>query len=152
MTVIEDPTCPPHESRFCDELCAFGIGYLKQGPFSFEEYKADVLEALTCPCLRDELRETLYLLADWGHKRRSKRVSNGIKGELLAIRRADFAKQRPDLALALIDRDGYECRGCHAKEALTIDHIWPVSRGGTDDLENLQWLCKSCNSKKSAKT
>ena len=29
---------------------------------------------------------------------------------------------------------------------LTIDHVVPRSRGGTDHLENLQLLCAACNS------
>lgn len=33
----------------------------------------------------------------------------------------------------------------------TIDHIVPVSLGGTNRLENLQTLCRSCNIKKSNK-
>lgn len=32
---------------------------------------------------------------------------------------------------------------------MSIDHIVPYSRGGTDDLNNLQLTCKSCNSVKS---
>lgn len=37
------------------------------------------------------------------------------------------------------------------KEFLSIDHIKPVSKGGSNNLENLQILCLSCNSKKSNK-
>jgi 5-methylcytosine-specific restriction endonuclease McrA len=33
----------------------------------------------------------------------------------------------------------------------TIDHIIPVSRGGTNDVDNLRLLCRSCNSKKGAR-
>ncbi|KYQ73290.1 hypothetical protein AZH43_07245 [Acinetobacter pragensis] len=45
-------------------------------------------------------------------------------------------------------RDGRICKHCGCFDNLTIDHIHPVTRGGTDDLENLQVLCRSCNSKK----
>lgn len=31
---------------------------------------------------------------------------------------------------------------------ITVDHILPVSKGGTNDLFNLQPMCSSCNSKK----
>lgn len=50
---------------------------------------------------------------------------------------------------AVFDRDGRRCRWCGATENLTIDHIHPVSYGGTNALGNLQVLCASCNSWKS---
>lgn len=45
-------------------------------------------------------------------------------------------------------RDKYKCKECGATKeetSLEIDHILPVSRGGTDELDNLQTLCKECN-------
>jgi 5-methylcytosine-specific restriction enzyme A len=38
----------------------------------------------------------------------------------------------------------------HPSEDLTVDHIIPKARGGTDDRENLQVLCRPCNSTKAA--
>ena len=35
--------------------------------------------------------------------------------------------------------------GCTDHEALQIDHVIPQSKGGSDDLENLQVLCYVCN-------
>ena len=43
------------------------------------------------------------------------------------------------------------CNGCEIHfpfRNLTVDHIVPQSKGGTDHLENLQLLCNACNSTK----
>lgn len=49
-------------------------------------------------------------------------------------------------------RDGNVCVACGATKYLNVDHIVPVYRGGTHDLENLQTLCKVCNTKKGTRT
>jgi len=48
----------------------------------------------------------------------------------------------------------FSCVNCQCNDVkkLTIDHIFPVSKGGSDDISNLQIMCKSCNSKKGNKT
>ncbi len=48
----------------------------------------------------------------------------------------------------VFERDGYRCRECNSWLDLTVDHIHPQSRGGSDHLSNLQTLCRSCNSRK----
>ena len=49
------------------------------------------------------------------------------------------------------ERDNFTCKGCGSRRNLEIDHIYPESKGGTLDLNNLQTLCKSCNVRKGAK-
>lgn len=51
----------------------------------------------------------------------------------------------------LLHKYKFKCCECGCKDNLTIDHIIPVSNGGSDEITNLQILCKSCNSKKGNK-
>lgn len=47
------------------------------------------------------------------------------------------------------ERFGYRCLRCGTSDKpLTKDHIVPLTRGGSDSIENLQPLCKPCNSSK----
>jgi len=52
---------------------------------------------------------------------------------------------------AVFKKYGERCVECGSYIDLTMDHIIPVSKGGEDIIENLQPLCKSCNSKKGNK-
>lgn len=46
------------------------------------------------------------------------------------------------------ERDLYRCVQCGTHLKLTLDHIVPWSKGGTDTPDNLQTLCQPCNSRK----
>lgn len=46
-------------------------------------------------------------------------------------------------------RDCGRCVICGASEYLEYDHIIPLSRGGSTSVDNLQVLCRKCNSNKS---
>lgn len=54
----------------------------------------------------------------------------------------------PHLRLKVFNRDKYRCVECGRSEDLTIDHVIPKSKGGTDELGNLQTMCKACNLRK----
>jgi 5-methylcytosine-specific restriction endonuclease McrA len=51
----------------------------------------------------------------------------------------------------VLERAGFKCQACGAKPSkcgdvtLHIDHIVPVSLGGTNAMKNLQALCAECN-------
>ena len=47
------------------------------------------------------------------------------------------------------------CTGCQVMfpfRNMTVDHVIPQSKGGTDHLDNLQLLCAACNSMKGAQS
>ena len=51
------------------------------------------------------------------------------------------------------NRDGSVCQYCGAyAPGGGADHVTPLSRGGTDALDNLVWACRECNASKSDKT
>lgn len=62
---------------------------------------------------------------------------------------------KPSLRFQILKRDNHQCQSCGSTvkdgAKLEIDHIIPVSKGGTNDPENLQILCKICNIGKSNK-
>ena len=43
---------------------------------------------------------------------------------------------------------GKRCLKCGALDRITLDHVVPIYHGGLNEIENLQPLCFSCNSKK----
>lgn len=53
--------------------------------------------------------------------------------------------------IAVYERDGNKCSTCGTTENLSLDHIHPWSLGGPDTIDNLQTLCRGCNSKKGAR-
>jgi len=61
---------------------------------------------------------------------------------------ADYSSFRP----ALVERDGESCVYCRETDGLCVDHMVPITLGGTDDTDNLALACKRCNSGKSGRT
>ncbi len=54
----------------------------------------------------------------------------------------------PCVKRTIYDRQNGLCAYCGQRRQLkrmTVDHIIPLSKGGTDSLDNLQCTCKKCN-------
>jgi 5-methylcytosine-specific restriction endonuclease McrA len=76
------------------------------------------------------------------HKRRARKLSNG----------GQYTNYEWEKLKEYYD---YTCLCCNRKEPeiqLTIDHVIPIFRGGTNDISNIQPLCKRCNQSKHTKT
>lgn len=56
-----------------------------------------------------------------------------------------------DIARIMINQDG-KCAYCHAGSGLQLDHKTPRARGGTNDPDNMQWVCRRHNAEKHAFT
>ena len=57
----------------------------------------------------------------------------------------------PEVKKYVFERDRYQCRSCGQTQLevhLSIDHIIPLARGGSNDISNLQTLCLRCNQQK----
>lgn len=52
----------------------------------------------------------------------------------------------------LCARYGNRCLCCGEQKPLEPDHVKPIAKGGTNDIGNIQPLCRSCNSRKGTKT
>ncbi len=55
----------------------------------------------------------------------------------------------------LFKRDRYACQYCGVQpgsDALTIDHVWPRSKGGQSTWENCVLACLECNKRKADRT
>lgn len=64
---------------------------------------------------------------------------------------ASLYTSNPIVRNNIFERDGRKCIKCGDTESLTLDHIVPIIKGGDNSLDNLQVLCKSCNSSKNTK-
>lgn len=52
----------------------------------------------------------------------------------------------------LCARYDHRCLCCREQKPLSRDHVVPVTSGGLDTIDNIQPLCKGCNSRKNDKT
>ena len=70
-------------------------------------------------------------------------------------RKNERSKVTPSLRYDVMQRDGFKCCLCGRSASngveLEVDHIVPVSKGGSTTYSNLQTLCRECNRGKGAK-
>lgn len=106
-----------------------------------------------------ELELWAYRYEGKGPERNAYRVLVGefaaYRGELPEIDRAGGSvtpKIPAAVRAAVFERDGHACLRCASVIDLQIDHVAPRSAGGSDEPENLQTLCGTCNRWKRTQT
>ncbi len=110
-----------------------------------------------CCCTGDEIAEAVASLIEggalahvapctytlFGYSPRSERLPGARGFQKRAISRR--------VRLNVFERDHFRCVHCGTSDDLTVDHIHPESKGGSLDFDNLQTLCRPCNSRKGAR-
>jgi len=78
------------------------------------------------------------------------RLCRGL--HFMKAKRKNISKR---VRFAVFSRDGFACRYCGAtseKAQLVLDHVEPVSKGGSNEPENLVTACEPCNAGKADKS
>ena len=123
-----------------------------------EEIKELAKLRVVCNSQREELERLKEFRMPHELHYRLESIEETMHSFLLLLtnkRQAQSKKARKSMSRCLrqkiLDRDNRTCQNCKKtaetfKEIkLHIDHIIPVDKGGTDDENNLQVLCSSCN-------
>jgi len=121
-----------------------------------ESHSADI-EMLRSYAGKDEKIDEAIKVVDFSLE--AARIAAELNATKRARGRTQVQKVRSELQanyhktlVSLGRRDGFRCMTCLSSEPdLQIDHVVPVSKGGKNDLDNLQLLCRTCNAKKSDK-
>lgn len=115
-------------------------GYLDESLVKWDYYKKGQLVSIVGFLYKGDMRHTYSL---------------NILEENPAESYSQNSKRKisPKLRSKVLKRDNYTCQHCGKTVEdgvkLEIDHMIPVSLGGTDDIDNLQVLCMECNRGKS---
>lgn len=103
-----------------------------------------------CSLQEITLEDLRRIRAQW----QGRQQTQTIKKKLVKLRRSEFQGVRKETVLLMLDAGhAYVCAkpGCEVCSDLTIDHKKPLSRGGSDAVENLQFMCRPHNSQKGAR-
>lgn len=126
-----------------------------------EKYKIQYLEREAFESIQNilsEMRRSKILSGDQYHllfDNYRQFYKNGKKYKNLLASEPRYIAQKfigqKEIRKLIFNRDK-KCLCCGSEDFLTIDHIVPVKKNGLNELENLQTLCRSCNSRKSDRT
>lgn len=130
-----------HKCIVCRKLCAVS-------PYCSDECRNSVTVKKIKKKLgvRNISVEDADLLNDFENKKASQILSIIHSG--INKKKSSRAKYYERRRLNIFKGDGFKCLACGKTEQLTIDHIIPKAKGGSDRRNNLQTLCYECNQRK----
>ncbi len=97
------------------------------------------------------LKDKAEVLEQSGAVYRSERVAIGVPHVIRLRTYVSLPRRRHTGRIsrrAVFARDRHRCQYCGSERHLTVDHVVPRSRGGTDSWDNLVTSCAPCNRKK----
>jgi len=74
-----------------------------------------------------------------------KQKYRNLKGNCKNKKKKNKSPVSKRIRKVVFERDNYKCLVCGTDKNLTLDHIIPRSKGGSNKINNLQVLCKYCN-------
>jgi hypothetical protein len=92
----------------------------------------------------DENEQAKIRAKEWRLKNPEKFYANVLRRQA-RLAQAEGCHTR-DQWLKLLELCGNVCVFCGSVDRITRDHVIPLDWGGSDRIENIQPLCKSCNS------
>ena len=95
------------------------------------------------------------LSLSWGAKRVIPVPELSLSKQLALKTRREWNRMRDTVAPIVLARDEWYCQWCDTglhEDNWSIDHVIPISKGGTNELHNLQAMCRSCNSIKGTRS
>lgn len=134
----------PSQCRKCHRL----VHWEKKGIFRYEPVNNKLLT-------KEEAKE---VKKDWKLKLEERYRKKGlfpfikfkIFGESSQVDRRRRRATTEEMA-EVFRRYGHRCIKCNTEYDLTVDHKIPLAKGGDWSMDNLQLLCRKCNSSKGAR-
>jgi len=76
-----------------------------------------------------------------------------ISARRRSLKRSSVEQHTKEELLNLLKLQGYKCANCEVDISVRrhADHINPLSKGGSNSIRNMQWLCPRCNLTKRSK-
>jgi len=112
---------------------------------------------LTRVLLKLSLDNSPYTVEEWSDDPvHDGRGDEYPKPSVVRLKRyVDIPRKRVGSRKDIYERDNYQCQYCgehFSAKDLTLDHVDPKSKGGSNDPRNLVSACKRCNNVKGART